>query len=147
MPIDDESGEFISPQKTYLDEVEIYDAELGGVVPAWKSLIYHGAKARQFAQLRADSAADIDEQAGVKQPPPLVADAVAQTEADIAKRIIDLINALNRRMDALEERADEQERQTKAAAALQLAEDIADAAPNALLSALADRITPDRRLH
>jgi hypothetical protein len=52
MPIDDESGEFIQPQKTYLDDVEIYDAELGGVVPAWKSLIYHGAKARQFAQLR-----------------------------------------------------------------------------------------------
>ena len=147
MPIDDESGEFIQPQKTYLDDVEIYDAELGGVVPAWKSLIHHGAKARQFAQLRADSAADIDGQAGVEQAPPLVADAVAQTEADIAKRIIDLINALNRRMDALEERADEQERQTKAAAALQLAEDIADAAPNALLSALADRITPDRRLH
>ena len=48
MPIDDESGEFIQPQKTYLDDVEIYDAELGGVVPAWKSLIYHGAKARQL---------------------------------------------------------------------------------------------------
>ena len=37
MPIDDESGEFIPPQKTYLDDIEVYDAELGGVVPAWKS--------------------------------------------------------------------------------------------------------------
>jgi hypothetical protein len=50
--IDDESGEYIPPAKTYLDDVEVYDAELGGVVPAWKSLIYHGAKARRFAQLR-----------------------------------------------------------------------------------------------
>ena len=142
--IDDESGEFIAPKFTYLDDVEVYDAELGGVVPAWKSLIYHGAKARQFAQLRADSAGHIDEQAGTKQPPPLVADAIDKVKTDLMLRVKDALDALGRRMTALEKKADEEDRQTKAAAALQLAEDIAENAPQALLSSLADRTT---RLH
>jgi hypothetical protein len=82
--IDDESGIFIPPAKTYLDDIEIYDAELGGLVPAWKSLIYHGYKARRFAQLRADSAGAVDEGAGIQQPPPLVADGIAQrSRADL----------------------------------------------------------------
>jgi hypothetical protein len=146
MPIDDDSGEFIPPKTTYLDDVEIYDAELGGVVPAWKSLIWHGAKARRFAQLRADSAAGhIDEQAGIKQPPPLVADAIAQkSKADLLARVMDSLKSIDQRMAALEQRADEQERRGKAEDALTLAEDIAENAPQALLSSLADRTA---RLH
>jgi hypothetical protein len=49
-------------------------------------------------------------------------------------------------MTALEQRADEEKRARQAEDALTLAEDIAENAPQALLSALADRITPDRRL-
>jgi hypothetical protein len=145
--IDDESGEYVAPAKTYLDDVEVYDAELGGVVPAWKSLIYHGAKARRFAQLtvRADSASAVDAgQAGIEQPPPLVADAIAQAKADVATRIINLLKQLDRRMTALEQQADAEDRQARAAEALTLAEDIAEAAPKALLSALAGRTA---RLH
>jgi len=142
--IDDESGIFIPPAKTYLDDIEIYDAELGGVVPAWKSLIYHGYKARRFAQLRADSAGAVDEGTGIQQPPPLVADAIAQAEADLMTRILDSIRGLSDRMTALEQRADEEERARQAEDALTLAEDIAEAAPQALLSALADR---PARLH
>jgi hypothetical protein len=145
MPIDDESGEFIPPAKTYLDDIEIYDAELGGVVPAWKSLIYHGYRARRFAQLRADSASAVDQQAGFKQPPPLVADAIAQrSRADLMTRVMDSLKGLSDRMTALECAADEQERARQAEDALTLAEDIAEAAPQALLSALADR---PARLH
>jgi hypothetical protein len=50
--------DFVPPRKTYLDDVEVYDAALGGIVPAWKSLIYHGAIAKQRieAQARADAA-------------------------------------------------------------------------------------------
>ena len=137
--IDDESGELIAPKFTYLDDVEVYDAELGGVVPAWKSLIYHGAKARQFAQLRADSATSaIDQEAGIKQPPPLVADAIDKAKTDLALKIKDDLDRLDQRMTALEKKADEEDRQTKASAAPPLAEDIAEAAPQALLSSLAD---------
>ena len=143
----DNSGEYIQPQKTYLDDVEIYDAELGGVVPAWKSLIYHGVKARHLAQVRADSAGHIDE-AGREAPyqtaPPLVADAVARAEADLAQRIMDALKALSDRMTKLECAADEEERRARAEQALSLAEDIAENAPQALLSALSDRTA---RLH
>jgi hypothetical protein len=58
---------------------------------------------------------------------------------------MDLIDALNRRMNALEEKASVEDRQTQAAAALTLAEDIAENAPQALLSSLADR--NQSRLH
>jgi hypothetical protein len=144
MPIDDESGEFIAPKFTYLDDVEVYDAELGGLVPAWKSLIYHGAKARQFAQLRADSASAVDQEAGIKQPPPLVADAIDKVKTDLMLKIKDSLDALGRRMTQLEQKADEQDRARAADAALALAEDIAENAPQALLSSLADRAA---RLH
>ena len=142
--IDDESGIFIPPAKTYLDDIEIYDAELGGLVPAWKSLIYHGYKARRFAQLRADSAGAVDEGAGIQQPPPLVADAIAQAEADLMTRVMDSLKGLSDRMTALEQRADEEERAQRAAEALALAEDIAEAAPQAVMASLPDR---PARLH
>jgi hypothetical protein len=144
MPIDDESGEYIAPQKTYLDDIEIYDAELGGVVPAWKSLIYHGVKARHLAMARADSASAVDQHAGFKQPPPLVADAIAKAETDLMLRVKDALDALDHRMTQLEQKADERDRQAAAEQALALAEDIAENAPQALLSSLADRAA---RLH
>ena len=98
---------------------------------------------------RADSAGHIDEQAGTKQAPPLVAVFAAslrqQSETNLLTRVMDSLKGLDQRMAALEQRAEEQERRAKAEEALALAEDIAEAAPQALLSALADRA--DRRLH
>jgi hypothetical protein len=57
---------------------------------------------------------------------------------------MDSIRGLSDRMTALEQRADEEERARQAEDALTLAEDIAEAAPQALQSALADR---PARLH
>jgi hypothetical protein len=108
-------------------------------------LIYHGAKARRFAQLRADSAGHIDQAAGKGGAPPLAADAVAQAEADLATRIMDLLKALDQRMTALEKQADEEDRRAKAEDALALAEAVAEAAPQELLAVLPARL--DRRLH
>ena len=82
MAINNNSGEYIPPLKTYLDDVPIYDPELGGIVPAWKALVYHGAKARHFAQMRNDSATEVAATAAAKasdappKAPPLVADSV-----------------------------------------------------------------------
>lgn len=143
MPIDDESGEYIPPARQYLDNLIVMDPELGQV-ELWKSIAWNTAKLRN-AMARADAATGhIDQAAGGdhKVAPPLVADTIAQTEVDVARRIIDMIGKLNRRMDALEERAEG--RRSEADAALQLAEDIAEHAPQALLSSLRDRTA---RLH
>jgi hypothetical protein len=114
----------------------------------WQAIAWDTAKLRNH-MVRADSASAIDAgEAGIEQPPPLVADeAIAQAKTDVARRIMDLLRGLDQRMTRLEQQADEEERQARAEEALTLAEDIAENAPQALLSALSDRITPDRRLH
>ena len=142
MSIDDESGEYIPPARQYLDNLLVVHPELGQV-ELWKCIAWETSKLRN-AMVRADSAGHIDEAAGIKQPPPLVADAIDKAKTDLMLRVNDAIKALDRRMTALEKKADEEDRQTKAAAALTLAEDIAENAPQALLSSLADRTA---RLH
>jgi hypothetical protein len=153
MAIDPDSGEFIPPKSTYLDSVEVYDAELGGVVPAWKSLIYHGAKARHFAQMRNDSAGAIAEAAAKgssnhKLPPPLVADA-AEGKAPDMTHVLQVIADLEARLDVLEERKRKQQEEAecvrRAEAALALAEQIAGSAPATMLDALPP--APKQRLN
>jgi hypothetical protein len=149
MAIDSDSGEYLQPQKTYLDDVEIYDAELGGVVPAWKSLIFHGVKARHLAQLRNDSAGAIAEEASKgapsnqpKLPPPLVADAASKDKDEASKmeRVMDALNALEQRLDVLEEKKRQQQEDAARCAiaekALLLAEQIAEETPGAVMDAL-----------
>ena len=140
MPIDD-SGEYIPPKRQYLDNLVVNDPELGQC-ELWQSIAWNTAKLRN-AMARADSS---DHSLHHKdQAPPLVADAVVkEAEATLMTRIKDSLDALERRMAALEQRADEQERARRAEEALKLAEDIAETAPKELISALADRTA---RLH
>jgi hypothetical protein len=153
MATDHDSGEYIPPKSTYLDDVPIYDPELGGIVPAWKSLIYHGAKARHFAQMRNDSAGVIAAEAaktvsGPKLPPPLVADAVGKDKASKMKlqSALDALGRLETRLDQFEQRkAEEAECARRAEAALALAEEIAESAPATMLDALSP--TRPQRLH
>ena len=112
MPIDDEFGEYIPPARQYLDNLVVQHPELGQC-ELWQAIAWDTAKLRNH-MARADSAADIDEAAGAGKPPPLVADAVVkQAETDVARRIMDLIDALNQRMAALEQRADSEERRAQ----------------------------------
>jgi hypothetical protein len=142
--IDEESGEYIPPARQYLDNLLVVHPELGQV-ELWKCIAWETSKLRN-AMVRADSAGHIDEAARAGKAPPLVADAVVkQAETDVARRIMDLIDALNQRMAALEERAGEQERAQRAEDALTLAEAVAEAAPKELLDLLPARL--DRRLH
>ena len=144
MPIDDESGEYIAPARQYLDNLLVVHPELGQC-ELWQAIAWETSKLRH-AMVRADSAGDIDQAAGAGKAPPLVAEAIAQkSKADLLTRVMDSLKGLDQRMAALEQRADEQERQARAAEALTLAEDIAENAPQALLSSLSDRA--DRRLH
>jgi hypothetical protein len=156
MAYDHDSGEYNEPKKTYLDDVPVYDAELGGIVPAWKALVYHGAKARHFAQLRNDSAGAIAQEANKGAPsnqpklaPPLVADAIDKDEASQMERIYSALSDLEARLDVLEERkrkADEEAECTRRAeAALALAEQIAESAPSTMLDALSP--APNQRLN
>jgi hypothetical protein len=122
---DDESGVFIPPHKTYLDEIEIFDPDLGGVVPAWKALIYHGAKARAqiHHRIRADSAGPA---IGQDKAPPLVADADEEEDrASLIAQIRESLDSLNRRMDQLEARQQLAAETARAEEALDLAEKIA----------------------
>ena len=152
----DNSGEYIPPKSTYLDDVPVYDAELGGIVPAWKALVYHGAKARHFAQMRNDSASGhITEEAQKGQPsdrpklpPPLVADAVGKDKASKMKlqSALDALGRLETRLDQFEQRkAEEAECARRAEAALALVEKIAEEAPEAMFDALPP--APKQRLH
>ena len=139
----DDSGEYIAPKRQYLDNPVVNHPELGQC-ELWQAIAWDTAKLRN-AMVRADGAGHVDEQAGVKQAPPLVADAVArQSEASLLTRVMDSLKALDQRMTALEQRADAEERRAQADAALALAEDIAENAPQALLSSLSDRTA---RLH
>jgi hypothetical protein len=143
MAIDDESGEFIAPAKQYLDNLLVVHSELGQC-ELWQAIAWETGKLRN-AMVRADSASAIDGQEGTDLAPPLVADGIAQkSKADLLTRVMDSLKGLSDRMTQLEQRADEQQRARQAEDALTLAEDIAEAAPQALLSALADRITPER---
>jgi hypothetical protein len=144
MPIDDESGEYIPPHRQYLDNLLVIHPELGQC-ELWQAITWETSRLRN-AMVRADSAGAVDQAAGIKQPPPLVADAIAQkSKADLLTRVMDSIKSLSDRMGALEQRSDERECVRQADAALALAEDIAEHAPQALLSSLSDRA--DRRLH
>ena len=144
MPIDDESGEYIAPARQYLDNLLVVHPELGQC-ELWQAIAWETSKLRN-AMVRADSAGHIDEAAGAGKAPPLVADGIAQkSKADLLTRVMDALKALDQRMTKLEQQADEQERRAQADAALALAEDIAENAPQALLSALADR--NQSRLH
>jgi hypothetical protein len=154
MAIDNDSGEFIAPLKTYLDSIEIYDAELGGIVPAWKSLIYHGAKAKHFAQMRADSVAAISEEARKGKPsgepklaPPLVADS-DKDDDPVMERVLQAISDLETRLDQFETRKrGEAAQQERAEAALALAEAIAEQSPSTLLDALPSVAPNPQRLN
>jgi hypothetical protein len=160
MATDHDSGDYIPPKSTYLDDVPIYDAELGGIVPAWKALIYHGAKARHFAEMRNDSAGAIaaEAQKGApakqpKSPPPLAADSIKAKadEASKMKRVMAGLDALENRLDVLEakkRRMDEEaECARRAEAALALAEEIAESAPATMLDALSPPRPDPRRLN
>jgi hypothetical protein len=147
----DNSGEYTPPLKTYLDDVPIYDPELGGIVPAWKALIYHGAKARHFAQMRNDSAGQISEEAAKSseappKAPPLVADCVkAKATQTKIQSALDALGRLETRLDQFEQRkAEEAECARRAEAALALAEEIAEQAPEGLMDALSP---PKQRLN
>jgi hypothetical protein len=153
MAIYNDSGEYTPPLKTYLDDVPIYDPELGGIVPAWKALVYHGAKARHFAQMRNDSAGQITEEAAkttseaLPKAPPLVADSLkpkaTQTKLQSA---LDALGRLETRLDQFEQRkAEEAECTRRAEAALALAEKIAEEAPEAIFDALPP--APKQRLN
>jgi hypothetical protein len=109
----DDDFVFVPPRKTFLDDVEVYDAALGGIVPAWKSLIYHGAIAKQRveAQARADAAPHTpvrDED----QPPPVVADEAAPLREEFQRtletcnllRALEKISQMEARIEALEKR-------------------------------------------
>jgi hypothetical protein len=102
----DDDFVFVPPRKTYLDDVEVYDAALGGIVPAWKSLIYHGAVAKQRieAQARADAAKHTpirDEDL----PPRPVADAEPDLREEFALHtILAKIARFEQRIEALEKR-------------------------------------------
>jgi hypothetical protein len=139
----DDDGEYIAPKRQYLDNLVVQHPELGQC-ELWQAIAWDTAKLRN-AMARADSAGAVDQEAGIKQPPPLVADAIAHAKTDLALKIKDALDRLDQRMSALEKKADERERARQADAALALAEDICDAAPQALLSSLADRA--DGRLH
>jgi hypothetical protein len=156
MTIDNDSGEYIQPQKTYLDDVEIFDEELGGLVPAWRSLIYHGVKAKHFAQMRNDSAGAIAEAAAKgssnhKLAPPLVADATSKDkdEASQMEKIHQVLNDLETRLDALEAKKRQQQEDAAkreiAETALRIAEEIAESDPSAIMDALPP--APKQRLH
>ena len=145
MATDHDSGDYIPPLKTYLDDVPVYDAELGGIVPAWKSLIYHGAKARHFAQMRNDSAGAIaaEAQKGApsgqpKHAPPLAADSAKDKASKMKlQSALDALGRLETRLDQFEQRkAEEAECTRRAEAALALAEEIAESAPTTMLDAL-----------
>jgi hypothetical protein len=104
MPIDDDSGEYIAPKRQYLDNLIVQHPELGQC-ELWQAIAWDTAKLRN-AMVRADSASAIDEQAGVKQAPPLVADAIARkSEATLVTRTMDALKALDQRMAALEVQA------------------------------------------
>jgi hypothetical protein len=144
MAHDPDTGQHIEPQKSYLDDIEIFDEELGCVVPAWKSLIYHGVKARHLAQMkRADSAGAIKEEAQKGAPPgepklapPLVADA-DEGDDPIMEKICAALEVLESRLAVFEQRrAEEAECARRAEAALALAEEIAEQAPATLMDAL-----------
>jgi hypothetical protein len=143
-----DSGEYTPPLKTYLDDVPVYDAELGGIVPAWKALVYHGAKARHFAQMRNDSAGAIAEEAEKGAPnhklaPPLVADAASKDKDEASKmeKIHQALNDLEKRLDTLEAKKRQQQEDAecvrRAEAALALAEAIAEETPGAVMDSLA----------
>jgi hypothetical protein len=151
MAIDNDSGDYTPPLKTYLDDVPIYDPELGGIVPAWKALIYHGAKARHFAQMRNDSVGQITEEAAktASEAPPLVADsAKAKASKMKLQSALDALGRLETRLDQFEQRkAEEAECARRAEAALALAEKIAEEAPEAMFDALPSARPDPRRLN
>jgi hypothetical protein len=149
----DDSGDYVQTQKTYLDDLEIYDPELGCVVPAWKSLILRGALLKNRMIGRNDSAGAVAAEAaktasGPKLPPPLVADSAkdkaTQTKLQSA---LDALGRLETRLDLFEQRrAEEAECTRRAEAALALAEEIAEQAPEGLMDALPSA-PPNRRLN
>jgi hypothetical protein len=106
----DDDFVFVPPRKTYLDDVEVYDAALGGIVPAWKSLIYHGAIAKQ--RIEAQARADVAPHTPVRdedQPPPVVADAEPDPAEGLREEfqlhtLLAKIARFEQRIEALEKR-------------------------------------------
>lgn len=134
-----------APRPQYTDDLIVNHPELGEV-EVWKVMAWNMAKQRN-AMIRADSASDVDAGTGPKKPPPLVADAIQKAETDLMLKVKDCLDRLDSRMTALEKKADEEDRVRAAEEALELTETLAEIAPKELLTALADRIIPDRRLH
>ena len=155
MAYDHDSSEFIAPKSTYLDDVEIYDEALGGKIPAWKALIFYGARARAYANSAGAIAAEAQKTAsGPKLPPPLAADSIKakakKDEAAKMNQVLTGLDALERRLDVLEERkrqqAEDAARAEIAEQALLLAEQIAEETPGAVMDALSPP-RPKQRLH
>ena len=150
----DDSGDYLQTQKTYLDDLEIYDPELGCVVPAWKSLILRGALLKNRMIGRNDSAGAIAAEAQKGAPPsappkapPLVADSAKDKASKMKlQSALDALGRLETRLDQFEQRkAEEAECTRRAEAALMLAEKIAEEAPEAIFDALPS--APKQRLH
>ena len=144
----DDSCEYVRPLKTFLDDVPVWDAELG-TVPFWKSAVYHGAK--NLAAMRADSAAaNIGAEAAktaseaTPKAPPLVADAVEDQDTDWT-RVLEAITNLEARLTAFEQRKQEETAKREfAERALLIAEFVAESDPRALFDALPS--APKQRL-
>ena len=148
----DDSGEFIAPQSTYLDNVEIYDEALGGKIPAWKALIFYGARARAYADSAGAIAAEAQKGAPSGQPqhaPPLAADSAKDKASKMKlQSALDALGRLETRLDLFEQRrAEEVEGTRRAEAALALAEEIAEQAPEGLMDALPSAPPNPRRLN
>jgi hypothetical protein len=102
--------DFVPPRKTYLDDVEVFDAALGGIVPAWKSLIYHGAIAKQ--RIEAQALADAAPHTSIRDenlPPRPVADAQPDPAEGLREEfqlhtLLAKIARFEQRIEALEKR-------------------------------------------
>lgn len=140
----DDSGDTYPrrPLPQYLDNLIVEHPEIGRC-ELWKAICWDTAKLRNY-KLRADSAGAIAEEAqkGSGQPklaPPLVADS-AKDEGSKMRQIEDALDALESRITRAEERkrkADEEAAlRDRAEAALELAERIAESAPQAMLDSL-----------
>ena len=155
----DNSGEYIRPLPQYMDNLIVEHPEIGQC-ELWKAIAWDTAKLRNYKMKRGDSAGAITQEAQrgapsgqPKHAPPLVADAVSKDKDEAAQmqRVMDALDSLEQRLDILETRKREMEEDAEctrrnAEAALALAEEIAEEAPEALMDALSPP-RPKQRLN
>jgi hypothetical protein len=154
----DNSGEYIRPLPQYMDNLIVEHPEIGQC-ELWKAIAWDTAKLRNYKMKRADSAGAITQEAqrGAPSQPkharPLVADAVSKDKDEAAQmqRVMDALDSLEQRLDTLETRKREMEADAectrRAEAALALAEEIAEQAPEGLMDALSPPRPDPRRLN